>query len=528
MSREKHKEYGARLREITAVLRSRGITRGVTPEKLRLILEDLGPAYIKLGQVMSMHSDILPKKYCDELMKLHSEAAPMDFQEVRQVIEEAYGAPAEEIFARIEETPLGSASIAQVHRAVLKTGEQVVVKVQRKGVYELMSRDIALLHRAVKLLPPINMKDLVDLDMVLDERWDVAREEMDFLIEAANMEEFAARNKDVAFISVPALYKQYTTSKVLVMEYIQGLSVDDKEGLTEEGYDLKEIGSKLADNYMKQVMEDGFFHADPHPGNVKVREGKIVWIDMGMMGRLSERDKELIAKAVKGVAVNDIGAILESVMALGEFRGKPDQSRLYQDIGTLLSKYGTVDMGNIRLAEVMESLMEVMKENKISMPHGLTMLARGLTHMEGVLVEISPEINMVKIASARGAGRILGGLNWEKEIKKEAKALAQSLYKAVDIPGLTADILHGYLKGQTRINLDLHAGEDLSGLLMALIKKLVMGLLVTGLLIGSSILCTTDMKPKLWGIPAIGAIGYILAFGITLCIFLRHMRSGKQ
>ena len=309
MSREKHKEYGARLREITAVLRSRGITRGVTPEKLRLILEDLGPAYIKLGQVMSMHSDILPKKYCDELMKLHSEAAPMDFQEVREVIEEAYGAPAEEIFARIEETPLGSASIAQVHRAVLKTGEQVVVKVQRKGVYELMSRDIALLHRAVKLLPPINMKDLVDLDMVLDEMWDVAREEMDFLIEAANMEEFAARNKDVAFISVPALYKQYTTSKVLVMEYIQGLSVDDKEGLTEEGYDLKEIGSKLADNYMKQVMEDGFFHADPHPGNVKVREGKIVWIDMGMMGRLSERDKELIAKAVKGVAVNDIGAI---------------------------------------------------------------------------------------------------------------------------------------------------------------------------------------------------------------------------
>ena len=115
-----------------------------------------------------------------------------------------------------------------------------------------------------------------------------------------------------------------------------------------------------------------------------------------------------------------------------------------------------------------------------------------------------------------------------EEIKKEAKALARSLYKAVDIPGLTADILHGYLKGQTRINLDLHAGEDLSGLLMALIKKLVMGLLVTGLLIGSSILCTTDMKPKLWGIPAIGAIGYILAFGITLCIFLRHMRSGKQ
>src|SRR5699024_7544210 len=330
-------EYNSRLREITAVLRRHNITKGVTPEKLRLILEDLGPTFIKLGQIMSMHSDILPKRYCDELMRLRSEVTPMPFQEVLDVIEESYGRSWKRVFSSIEEKPQGSASIAQVHAAVLRTGEKVVVKVQRKGIYEKMARDIALLHKAVKLMPPVSIKGMADLDLVLDELWSVTRDEMNFLTEAANMEEFARRNKDVNFVGTPALYQQYTTVNVLVMEYIDGCGIDDKESLIEQGYDLKEIGSKLVDNYIKQVMDDGFFHADPHSGNVKIRDGKIIWIDMGMMGRLTERDKDLIAEAVKGVAANDVALILEVVMALGEFQGHPDQSELYRDIGDLLS-----------------------------------------------------------------------------------------------------------------------------------------------------------------------------------------------
>ncbi|MFR2664247.1 MAG: ABC1 kinase family protein, partial [[Clostridium] scindens] len=266
MSNKATTEYGTRLREITAVLRKHSIARGVTPEKLRLILEDLGPTYIKLGQIMSMHSDILPKRYCDELMRLRSEVAPMPFAQVKEVIESSCACPAEEIFQELEKEPLGSASLAQVHRAVLKTGEQVVVKVQRQGIYETMSRDIGLLHRAVKFLPPVNMKGLVDLDLVLDELWNVAQEEMNFLTEASNMEEFARLNKDVQFVAVPTLYREHSTSQILVMEYIDGCGVDEKERLQEDGYDLKEVGAKLADNYVKQIMEDGFFHADPHPG----------------------------------------------------------------------------------------------------------------------------------------------------------------------------------------------------------------------------------------------------------------------
>lgn len=525
MSRQEPKEYKTRLGEITAVLRKHGITRGVTPEKLRLILEDLGPTFIKIGQIMSMHSDILPRRYCDELMRLRSDVRPMPFHEVIGVIEKSYGCAWDSIFQTIDETPLGSASIAQVHRAVLRDGAMVVVKVQRKNIYETMARDIGLLRKAVKLLPPISLKGMVDLDMVLDELWAVTREELNFLTEAANMEEFTKRNQDVTYVRVPKLYQEYTSLHVLVMEYIEGCEIDRKDRLLEEGYDLEEVGTKLVDNFMKQVMEDGFFHADPHSGNVKVCDGKIVWIDMGMMGRLSERDRQLVGKAVQGIAVNDIGMIQDVVMALGEFKDKPDPSILYDDISNLLSKYGKTDMGDIDVAQVLMDIMEVMKENKIIMPHGLTMLARGLTHMEGVLADLAPGINMVEIASKRMAEMLIKEKDWKKDIRRAVRGMYRSVYKAVDIPAMVSDILHGYLKGQTKINLDLRASMELEHLMRRLIRNVVMGLWVMALLISSSIICTTDMQPKVMGIPALGAFGYIIAFGIVMYVFLKHIFS---
>ena len=495
MSKGESKEYRTRLKEITSVLHKYGITRGITPQKLRMILEDLGPTYIKIGQIMSLHSDILPKRYCDELMCLRSEVTPMEFSEVKEVIERAYGCPWNEIFAFISDTPLGSASIAQVHRAELLSGEQVVIKVQRTGIYEIMARDIGLLRKAVKLMPPISLKGMADFDQVLDELWNVTREEMNFLTEASNIEEFARRNADVVYVRTPKLYQEYTTMHVLVMEYIEGPAIDDKEKLLAGGYDLEEIGIKLIDNYIKQVMEDGFFHADPHPGNVKIQDGKIVWIDMGMMGRLTERDKE------------------------------PDQSVLYEDISELMSKYGSLDMGEIDVAEVMMDLMEVMKENKIRMPHGLTMLARGLTNMEGVLADIAPQINMIEIASRHISESMWKDLDWKKELKHAGKNLYRSMHKAVEVPGLAADALHGLMKGQTRVNLDLHASNDLAQLLRRLVRNVVMGLWVMALLISSSIICTTNMSPKICGIPAIGAIGYLFAFAIVMYVLIKHILS---
>ena len=512
---------------MTSVLKKYKITQGLTPEKLRLILQELGPTYIKLGQIMSLHSDILPKEYCEELMKLCSDVEPMPFEQVEEVLYESFGCKWNEIFSRIDKKPLGAASIAQVHYAVLKSGDEVVVKVQRKGIHDIMSRDITMLHKAVRLVPPVPIKGIVDFDMVLDEMWAVAQEEMNFLTEASNMEEFARNNKDIVFAATPCLYREYTTSCVLVMEYIDGYRIDDKENLQKDGYDLNEIGSKLVDNYIKQVIEDGFFHADPHPGNVHIRDGKIVWMDMGMMGRLSERDKKEIGKAVTGIALNDIGMIQDAVLAVGNFRGEPDTARLYKDIRMLIDKYGNQEMGQIDVAVFMQELMEIMKTNKIALPHGFTMLARGLTQMEGVLADIAPSINMVEIAAARLKEQMWQNFDWKSEFKNIGKTLYKSAHRAITLPQQLARIIEEYERGQTRINLDMHSSDQLSGLLHRLVRNIVMGLWVMALLISSSIVCTTDMKPRILGIPALGVLGYLFAVIIVLYTIVKHFISRK-
>ena len=501
--KQQKEENSERFREIKDVLRKNQITRGVTPEKLRMILEELGPTYIKLGQIMSLHSDFLPKAYCDELLKLNSDVTPMPFDDVEDVINHSYGQDWRELFQFIEEAPLGSASIAQVHRARLKNGEEVIIKVERKGIYDTMARDIGLLHRLVKLIPPVgDFKNLVDLDMVLDELWSVAQEEMDFLKEAANMDEFSRNNASVQYVTTPKLYHEYSTGHVLVMEYIDGYSLDDVESLQNAGYDMDEIGTKFVNNFIKQVMDDGFFHADPHPGNVKIRDGKIVWIDMGMMGRLSEKDRHTMIKGIRGIALHDISMVENSVLEIGEFRGKPDRERLYQDLKKFIADYGTTSMGSLDVAAAIAGLVEIMKQNRISLPHGVSMLCRGLTHIQGVLAVISPDINMMQIAVNRYTEDFLKNINWKSEFQKQARIVYRSVNKGVEIPGLVTDILKEHLEGQSVVNIDLHSSEDLTNVISAAIRNIVVGLCVAALLIASSVICTTDMTPKILGIPA--------------------------
>lgn len=527
--KQQKEENSERFREIKDVLRKNQITRGVTPEKLRMILEELGPTYIKLGQIMSLHSDFLPKAYCDELLKLNSDVTPMPFDDVEDVINHSYGQDWRELFQFIEEAPLGSASIAQVHRARLKNGEEVIIKVERKGIYDTMARDIGLLHRLVKLIPPVgDFKNLVDLDMVLDELWSVAQEEMDFLKEAANMDEFSRNNASVQYVTTPKLYHEYSTGHVLVMEYIDGYSLDDVESLQNAGYDMDEIGTKFVNNFIKQVMDDGFFHADPHPGNVKIRDGKIVWIDMGMMGRLSEKDRHTMIKGIRGIALHDISMVENSVLEIGEFRGKPDRERLYQDLKKFIADYGTTSMGSLDVAAAIAGLVEIMKQNRISLPHGVSMLCRGLTHIQGVLAVISPDINMMQIAVNRYTEDFLKNINWKSEFQKQARIVYRSVNKGVEIPGLVTDILKEHLEGQSVVNIDLHSSEDLTNVISAAIRNIVVGLCVAALLIASSVICTTDMTPKILGIPALGFAGYAFVMVVSIFLTVRYLWSKRK
>lgn len=529
-SRSKTETYTddkARFKEIIAILNKNDVIKGITPEKLRVIIEELGPTFIKLGQVLSMRTDFLPKSYCEELAKLQSDVPPMPFSEVRIVVEEACGGKLEDHFKSFAETPLGSASIAQAHLATLSDGSRVVVKVQRIGIHETMSRDIDLLRKAAKILKIASGSgEVIDFGMVLDELWAVAQEEMNFLIEAKNAEEFYELQKNVAFATCPIIYRDITTEKMLVMEYIDGFAIDDKESLTANGYDMSEIGTKLADNYIKQITEDGFFHADPHPGNIKVRDGKIVWIDFGMMGRLSNRDQKLLSRGIEAVSKSDIGAIEDVIIAMGECHGKIDHIKLYSDIEDLFAKYSTMDLGGMDLSEVMEDALNAAKAHQISMPAGISMLARGCATIEGLLAEISPETNMLEITAARASETIFTKTDFKKEISDIAKASLGSSRKALDVPGLAADLLRMINKGQSKVNIQMNASDDFEKAANRIADKLIGGILVAALLVGSSLICTTAMQPRLLGIPALGVVGYLAAVILAVWLYV-NARNDK-
>lgn len=518
------KDHKKRLIEILDVLRKEELTKGVTPEKFKRIIEKLGPTFIKLGQIMSMRSDMLPKNYCDELKKLQNSVSPMSFNTVKRIIEDSYGIPIEEIFQVFEEKPIGSASIAQVHKAILKDGTEVVAKIQRENIYEIMSRDVTLLKKALKMLKLTGITgDVIDFDLVLNEMWQTAKQEMDFLIEAGNIKEFAKLNKDILYVKCPVVMMEYTNSKVLVMEYIDGIPISNKEILETEGYELKEIGEKLANNYVKQILDDAFFHADPHPGNIEIEDGKIVWLDLGMMGRLSLNDQKLLRQAALSFVSGDISGMKNVILTMGTITGPINHSKLYEDIDFLLNKYGNMSIEEMNLGFMLEEILEIAKRNNIAMPEGISMLSRGMLTIQGVLKELSPEVNVIEIMKNYLSSSVLGKLDFKSELSSLLKQLIFSSKKAVNIPSELLDLVKMTIKGQSKINIELRGSEESLISINNMVNKLVLGMITVGLLIGSSIICVTKMKPEILGIPALGFVGFLAAFifGIILIIDIK-------
>lgn len=514
----------SRIHEILAILKENDATHGMTPRKLCRILEQLGPTFIKLGQILSMRSDLIPAAYCDELAKLRTHAEAMPFPEVRQIIEEEYGIKSwKEVFSALDSQPVGSASIAQVHKAVLKNGKAVVVKVCRPGIRKTMGEDIAILRKAVGLVRfAPELGDPLDFRVVIEEMWAAAQQEMDFLMEASHLQEFAKLNADVAYVACPAVEKGLTTSRILVMEYVDGIPIDQREKLIALGYDMSEIAKKLAENYTKQVLDDGFFHADPHPGNILIRDGKIVWLDLGMVGKLSSRDREQFTAAIQAIAEGDIYELENIVLSIGVLRQKPDRSALYNDLELMVDRYGDMDFASLNLGQLMMEMIDVTNRNHIGLPQGVSMVGRGLVTLEGVLAEADPELNFIEIVKQHLAGR---KPDLKKDLTAAAAAILAAFRKGLDVPVQLADLLKMAVKGQTRINLEITGSEEPLSRIDVMVNKLIMAVICAGLLVGSSLICTTDMQGRLFGIPALGAVGFLIAAVLGMIIVYDILRK---
>ena len=519
LNKERKKDIGSavRLKEMVAVLRKYEVVRGMTPEKLRHILEDLGPTFVKLGQVMSMRPDFLPQEYCDELMKLQNGAKPLPFSTIIEVIEQEYSRRWNKVFSSIDEEVLGSASIAQVHRAVLTTGERVVVKVQRPGIYKVMARDMVLLKRASRLVRVVShSQDVIDFDMVLEEMWGIAKQEMDFLIEADHIEEFRHLNQDEAFVTCPNVYRNLTTQHILVMEYVDGVRIDDFDGLRARGVDITLLGRRLGENYVKQIIEDGYFHADPHPGNIWVRGGRIVWLDLGMMGRLSNRDRTAIRKAVIALANHDTFEMKTAVLALGVPRGHINHTALYQDIDALMAQYSTLDFRDLKMGVLTRQIMNILRVHHIACPQGLSMFARGLLTIEGVMRLVCPKVSFVEIFAKSLQLNFKKNFDWREEISKAKRESYLLMRKSMALPEQISDILKMTMSGQTKVNLDLTGSEEPLRHVDKMVNRVIVAVLCAALLLGSSTICTTNMTPKIMEIPLLGFVGYLIAFVLSI------------
>lgn len=518
-----------RLAQIISILKRHHLSKGVDPIKLRMILEDLGPTFVKIGQIMSSRQDMFSERYCHELKKLRDNVSPMSMEIVKEVIENEYGCALEDIFISFDAKPLGSASIAQVHKATLKDGQNIVVKVQRPHIYEMMERDISLIRRAIKLLR-LNevLGSVVDLNIVLDEFWHTAKEEMDFLNEAEFARRFAHNHEDIVYIGTPKINTEFTTSKVLVMEYIDGFEVDQRDLLKEHGYDCQEIAMKLAENYIKQIVDDGFFHADPHPGNLRIRDGKIIWIDFGMMGILNRTDKDLMKNAVLAIGNSDTQKLVDVILTLGEHDDHIDYTLFYEHIETFMQHYVSMDLKDMNLGDAIQEIFTIAHRHRISMPKGVSMLARGLVTIESTVMMIDPHLSIIEIAANHVAGHMARQFDLKKELSLTGKKIYDASQYTLDLPIQLSDIMKMIMKGRIKVNLDIVDSNVPLNAVNHMVNKLTVGIVSAGLLMASSLLCTTQMEPKLFGIPAIGFIGYLTAVGLGIWLFFSVLKEKRK
>lgn len=519
-----------RLWQIARIANQFDVIHGLTPVKMRLMLEALGPTFVKVGQILSMRSEILPQAFCDELAKLRADADPMPYQTVLETLSSEYGRPIGEIFEHIDPTPLGSASLAQVHRATLLTGEDVAVKVQRPGVRETMAQDVSIMRSIARLATRVMPSaQVVDLGGVVEELWDTFESETDFLVEARNLAEFKRFCQPYVYMDCPKPYMDLCTEHVVVMDYVEGISVSHPEQLIAAGYDLKEIGTKLVDNYATQVLDDGFFHADPHPGNIIIAGGQIVLIDLGMTGRLNAKTRSVLKQMIFAVAKQDSPALADGLLRFaGTESDAADYPALLADLDTIVAEYGTVDLKDLDLASFVTALTQLAQRHGIEVPSTVTTVARALVTLEGLLDEFIPDVNMIEIISEH----IVTSKPLDRAAADEVKSLGVEAHAALH--GLLGALCETKVaarmltRGQLRVNMELAGAEEPMRMLSEMVNRLTMALIVVGLYVGSSIVYFAGVPPIVFGIPVVGFMGYVVAFVLSAWIVFDIYFKGRR
>ena len=496
---------------------------------LRQACEDLGPTFIEFGQLLSSRPDLVPETFVQELRRLLAHARPEPWPAIQRVLTEQLGA-APTPFRSIEHQPLAAASIAQIHRATLKRDQTpVVLKVQRPGIDRLIAADLAVMRQlaqlAEKYLP--ESRTLNPADMIEEFAISIDQE-LDFILEAANIERFARAFADDPHIVAPRIYWEWTTPRVLVMEYIDGIPIDDIERLRRVRIDRQQVAERLLRAFLDQIFRFGFFHADPHPGNFLVRRGgRIAFLDFGLAGQISQDEQRTLAELFSATLTEDYERVAALWLDITHAGADVNRPAFQRDLEPILRSQMNQPYERIRIGELFLQLVQNGARHGLRLPRELFLLFRTFAEIEGLLRLLHPGFNVVALCRAFSAEQTAAAHAPAQLLAATREGLEQWAGTAGRLPGEVEDLVKKMAAGRLSIDF-VHRGlEFLIGELDRSSNRIAVGLIVAALIIGSSLIILAGTGPTLWGLPVFGLVGFSAAFILGVLLVLLVLRSGK-
>ncbi len=498
-------------------------------QRLRLAFEELGPTYIKLGQILSIRPDLIPAAFIEELAKLQDNVPPFSFSDVKQIIENELGRPAEEVYSELSNEPLASASIGQVHKAVLMDNEQVAIKIQRPGIRKTIEIDLEImLHLATLAERHIEELAVHQPVRIVEEFARTLEKEIDYTIEAANMQRFAHNFLNDATIYVPKVFQGLSTSRILTMEFVDGIKVSKTEQLDQEGLDRELITARGTDIILKQVFYHGFFHADPHPGNIYVLPHNVICLfDFGMVGSTERHTRERFVDLIDAVVRRDAAMATQVLLRLTLWEERPEMRLLEGEMADFMGKHLYKPLKDIEVGKLLQQLIELASRHKLRIPADLFLMMKALATVEGVGRLLYPEFDMIAQA-APFIEKVKMNRFSPKRIADDIAVLASdSIAFVQQFPKDLLEITRLIRQKKLSVKFEHQGLYDLLATHDQISNRLSFAIIIAALIIGSAIIILSKIPPYIFGISLIGIIGFLAAAIMGIWLLIAILKKGR-
>jgi len=499
-------------------------------ERIRMVLEELGPTFIKMGQILSTRPDLLPAEYIKELPKLQDDVPSFPFSEVKKNIENEFKKPVNEIFLEFDEQPIAAASIGQVHKAVTLDGERVVVKIQRPGIKRIVEVDLEImLHLSGLMEKHLEGWDIHHPTKIVREFAATLEKELDYTLEAAYMERFARQFEGDTRIHVPKIYKECMTKSLLTMECIEGVKSSDLDELEKNGLDRFKVARVGFDLIMEQIFVNGFFHADPHPGNIFVLPGNVIcFIDFGMMGRINLKSRENFADLILSIVRKDEIKVVDAILNLTEYDNLPDYSSLERDVSEFMDKHCYGPLKDVELGNMLQQLLDVSTRHRLNIPPDLFLMIKALSTIEGLGTKLDPDFDVTKQAAPFVRRLHLNRFNPRRIFQKMTNSGTELFHLLEEVPGEVRDILKMIKRGTIKMEFEHRGLQPMLSTHDRISNRLAFAIVLAALIIGSALIVLSDIPPKWHDIPVIGLIGFLFAGVMGFWLLILMLRSGRM